>query len=55
MRLAGREPVRVVAREAAGEERERLWQRWAAIDVGLDELAARRTTPTPVVVLETRN
>lgn len=55
VRLAGREPVRVVAREAAGEERERLWQRWAAIDVGLDELAARRTTPTPVVVLETRN
>ena len=45
-------PRRVRARAAAGEERERLWARWAEIDRGLDGYAARRSRPTAVVVFE---
>jgi deazaflavin-dependent oxidoreductase (nitroreductase family) len=45
-------PVR--ARAAAGEERERLWQRWRELDKNLDEYAARRPHPTAVVVFEPR-
>jgi len=37
---------------AAGEERERLWQQWRDVNPELDGYAARRTTETPVVVLE---
>jgi deazaflavin-dependent oxidoreductase (nitroreductase family) len=44
----------VRARRAEGEERERLWARWAEIDNNLDEYAARRPTETAVVVLEPR-
>ena len=40
------------ARAAVGEERERLWQRWVAIEPEIDEYAARRHVDTPVVVLE---
>ena len=54
VRLAHQHPRRVHARRAAGEERDRLWQRWAEIDVGLDAYASRRSTVTPVVVLEPR-
>ena len=43
--------VEVVGRKAIGDERERLWQRWQAIDKGLDEFAARRPNETAVVVL----
>lgn len=42
---------RVRARFAQGEERERLWTRWATYDKDLDGYAARRTD-TPVIVLE---
>ncbi len=42
----------VRAREAVGAERERLWRLYRDIDDHLDELAARRSTATPVVVLE---
>lgn len=52
VRLARQEPRRVRAREATGEERARLWERWAEVDVGLDAYAARRSIETPVVVLE---
>jgi F420H(2)-dependent quinone reductase len=48
----GTRPVR--GRQARGEERERLWSRWAQIDQHLDEYAARRPTETAVVVLEPR-
>lgn len=48
----GARPVR--ARRAQGEERERLWSRWAEIDKNLDDYAARRPTQTAVVVLEAR-
>ncbi|MFE4002007.1 nitroreductase/quinone reductase family protein [Nocardioides sp. YIM B13467] len=49
----GRQRVR--AREATGPDRERLWDLLAATDDGwgeLDDFAARRSHPTPVVVLE---
>jgi deazaflavin-dependent oxidoreductase (nitroreductase family) len=51
-----RDGVRQVrARRAEGEERVRLWSRWAGIDKNLDEYAARRPTETAVVVLEPRD
>ena len=51
-----REVARQVrARRAQGEERERLWSRWAEIDTNLDDYAARRPTETAVVVLEPRD
>lgn len=55
VRLARQHARPVQARAATGEERDRLWQRWAEIDVGLDAYALRRSTETPVVVLEPRN
>ncbi len=42
----------VVGRAAAGEERERLWQRWRDLDEGLESYAARRPGETAVVVFE---
>ena len=54
VRLAGRQARPVHARPAVGEERERLWQRWLTPDPQLDAFAARRSTETPVVVLEPR-
>ena len=42
----------VWARRAQGNERERLWSRWAEIDTNLDAYAARRPTETPLVILE---
>ena len=52
VRLARRHPLPVRARAAAGEERDRLWQRWVAIDAQQDAYAALRSTETPVVILE---
>jgi hypothetical protein len=54
VRLAGQHPRPVRARPAAGEERNRLWQRWVAINPQLDAYAGLRSTDTPVVVLEPR-
>jgi len=45
---------RVRARRAQGDERDRLWSRWAEIDTSLDDYAARRPVETAVVVLEPR-
>jgi hypothetical protein len=45
----------VRARPSAGEERDRLWQRWVAVDPKLDAYAGRRSTETPVIVLEPRD
>lgn len=53
-RLAHQQPRPVHARRATGEERDRLWQRWTEIDLGLDDYARARSTETPVVVLEPR-
>jgi F420H(2)-dependent quinone reductase len=48
-------PRLVRARAAAGDERARLWSRWRELDKGLDDLAARRSSETAVVVLEPRS
>jgi hypothetical protein len=40
---------------AVGEERERLWRRWAEVEPKLDGYARRRSTETPVVVFEPRD
>jgi F420H(2)-dependent quinone reductase len=55
VRTANGDPRPVRARRAVGEERSRLWQRWVAVDPGLDAFAARRSTETPVIVLERRD
>jgi deazaflavin-dependent oxidoreductase (nitroreductase family) len=55
VRLARQDPRPVRARAATGEDRHRLWQRWVTIDPNLDSYAARRSTETPVVVLEPRD
>ena len=44
----------VVAHAATGQERARLWDLWRSLDKDLDAVAARRSTPTAVVVLEPR-
>jgi hypothetical protein len=36
------------------DEHSRLWGRWRAMDANLDAFAARRSTPTAVVILEPR-
>ncbi len=43
------------ARLAAGDERERLWQRWLAIEPETDAFARRRSVKTPIVVFEPRD
>lgn len=43
---------RVTGREATGEERDRLWDRWREVDDNLDAYAQLRPGPTAVVVLE---
>jgi len=50
--LAGGTRREVRGRAAAGEERERLWQRWRELDRNLDAYAARRPRETAVVVFE---
>ena len=54
VRLAGEHARRVHALRVAGEERDRLWQRWVAVEPKLDGYAGRRSTETPVIVLEPR-
>jgi F420H(2)-dependent quinone reductase len=46
----GTRPVQ--GRAATGEERERLWERWRAVDAQLDAFAARRPGETAVVILD---
>ena len=55
VRLPRQRPRPVHARAAEGEERDRLWRRWAEIDEGLDAYAASRSVSTPVVILEPRD
>ena len=54
IRLKGQRERPVRARRVDGEERDRLWRRWAAVDEGLDVLAGSRSAETPVVVFEPR-
>ena len=55
VRLARRPPRPVRVRQAVGEERDRLWQLWLTVDPDLDAYAGRRSTETPVVVIEPRD
>jgi deazaflavin-dependent oxidoreductase (nitroreductase family) len=48
-------PRPVTGRAATSEERERLWERWRALDDKLDAYAGLRPTETAVVVLEPRS
>jgi deazaflavin-dependent oxidoreductase (nitroreductase family) len=52
VRLARQRPRPVRARLTTGDERDRLWQRWVAVDPKLEAYASRRSTETPVIVLE---
>ena len=45
-------PRVVRARAAVGEERQRLWARWAHFDKRLDQYATLRSRETAVVILE---
>jgi deazaflavin-dependent oxidoreductase (nitroreductase family) len=54
IRLAHQKAHPVRARRALGDERERLWGLWLAVDPQLDAFAGLRSTDTPVVVLEPR-
>lgn len=54
VRLKGGEVRPVHAAAATGAERDRLWQRWAEVDEGLDGYAAMRQVDTPVVVFSPR-
>ena len=54
VQLAHQQPQPVHARLAAGEERDRLWQRWLDIEPEIDTFAGRRAVETPIVVLEPR-
>ena len=54
IQLADRRSRPVRARLAVDGERDRLWKLWLAVDPQLDAFAARRSTETPVVVLEPR-
>jgi F420H(2)-dependent quinone reductase len=55
VRLAGQHQRPVWARPAAGDERDRLWQRWVGVDPQIDAYAGLRSTETPVIVLELRD
>jgi deazaflavin-dependent oxidoreductase (nitroreductase family) len=48
----GRETRKVLAREAQGEERERLWRALANLYPGYDRYAQKTSRRIPVVVLE---
>jgi deazaflavin-dependent oxidoreductase (nitroreductase family) len=48
-------PRLVTGRAAQGEERARLWARWAELDKNLDAYAARRPRETAVVIFEPRS
>jgi len=48
----GRETYKMRARDATGEERDRLWRELTHIYPGYDRYAARTTRQIPVVVLE---
>ena len=54
IRLPHQQPSLVRARPSAGEERDRLWQRWTAVDPRLDGYASQRSTATPVIIFEPR-
>jgi hypothetical protein len=54
VQLSGESARPVRASEVAGERRDRLWQRWAAVNAELDGYAGLRSTQTPVIVVTAR-
>lgn len=52
IRLPHQQPRAVRGRAAAGAERDRLWQRWLAIEPENEAFARGRGVDTPVVVFE---
>ncbi|MGQ0432465.1 MAG: nitroreductase/quinone reductase family protein [Microthrixaceae bacterium] len=52
IRLPRQQPLAVRARTASGAERERLWQRWLAIEPEIDAFAREHDIETPIVVFE---
>ncbi len=52
VQLPGQPARRMHAVRATGDERDRLWRRWAEVDEQLDGYAALRSVETPVVVLQ---
>ena len=48
----GRKTQKVRAREAAGDERERLWRQLADVYSGYDKYAQKTSRQIPVIVLE---
>lgn len=55
VQLKGQDPRPVRARKAAGEEHDRLWQRWLDIEESEQYFADQRATETPVIVFEPRD
>ena len=55
IRLPRHDPRPVHARVVTGEERDRLWQRWLAIEPEVEAYAGGRSVETPVVVFEPRD
>jgi F420H(2)-dependent quinone reductase len=55
VRLAGQHPRPVHARASQGQERDRLWRRWTSVNPDVAAFASRRSTETPVIVLEPRD
>lgn len=55
VRLKGGPERSVRARQVEGDERDRLWRRWAELDQGLDGYAGSRAAATPVVAFEPRS
>jgi deazaflavin-dependent oxidoreductase (nitroreductase family) len=55
VRMSGERERPVRARVAAGEERDRLWRRWGAVEPQLEGHAGGRSIETAVVVLEPRD
>ena len=54
VRLPDSDPLPVRARQVDGEDRDRLWRRWTAVQKDYDGFAGQRSTDTPVIVLEPR-
>jgi hypothetical protein len=55
VRLTDQLPSPDARRPAAGRERDRLWRRWVAVDPRLAGYRSRRSTETPVIILEPRD
>jgi deazaflavin-dependent oxidoreductase (nitroreductase family) len=54
VRLADHSDRSVRAAQVSGDERDRLWKLWAAVEPDVDGHAGGRSTETPVIVLEPR-